>query len=85
MRPAGGAYMPSLSIRRLDENTYLRLKERAARHGVSLEEEVRQILIQATAPPERLGDLFLEVFGPSRGVDLSSPRCKPHEPVELKP
>lgn len=76
--------MASLSIRKLDENTYLRLRERAARHGVSMEEEARQILTRATSPPERLGDLFLKVFGPSRGVDLDLPRRKPHEPVELK-
>lgn len=77
--------MANLNIRNLDESTYLRLSERAARHGVSMEEEARQILIRATSPPERLGDLFLKVFGPSRGVDLDLPRQKPHEPVELKP
>ena len=43
--------MASLSIRKLDEKTYLRLRERAARHGVSMEEEARQILIRATSPP----------------------------------
>lgn len=77
--------MASLSIRKLDEKTYLRLRERAARHGVSMEEEARQILVRATSPPERLGDLFLKVFGPSRGVDLDLPEREPHEPVELKP
>ncbi len=77
--------MASLSIRQLDENIYRRLRERAARHGVSMEEEVRQILTRAISPPERLGDLFLKVFGPSRGVDLDLPPRAPHEPVDLKP
>lgn len=76
--------MASLSIRKLDEKTYSRLRERAARHGVSMEEEARQILKRATAPPERLGDLFLKVFGPSRGVDLELPPRKPHEPLDLE-
>lgn len=77
--------MASLSIRKLDEDTYRRLRERAARHGVSMEEEARQILTRATAPPDRLGDLFLKVFGPSRGVALDLRQRHPHEPVELKP
>lgn len=76
--------MASLSIRKLDEKTYARLRDRAARHGVSMEEEARQILKRATAPPARLGDLFLKVFGPSRGVDLDLTPREPHEPVDLK-
>jgi antitoxin FitA len=76
--------MASLSIRKLDEKTYARLRDRAARHGVSMEEEARQILKRATAPPERLGDLFLKVFGSSRGVDLDLTPREPHKPVDLK-
>lgn len=76
--------MVSLSIRKLDDETYDRLRVRAGRHGISMEEEVRQILRRAVAPPERLGDLFHEVFGPSAGVDLDLPPREPHEPVELE-
>jgi len=65
--------MASLSIRNLDDETYDRLRDRATRKGVSMEEEVRQILKRAVSPPERLGDLFLKVFGPARGVDLELP------------
>ena len=36
--------MPSLSVREIDDTVYDRLKMRADRHGVSLEEEARQIL-----------------------------------------
>lgn len=72
--------MASLSIRKLDDEIYERLRERAARHGVSMEEETRQILKRAVSPPERLGDLFLKVFGPGRGVDLELSPREPHEP-----
>lgn len=75
--------MASLSIRKLDDETYERLQTQAARHGVSMEEEVRQILTRAVSPPERLGDLFLKVFGPDRGADLELPPREPHEPMDL--
>ena len=73
--------MASLSIRRLDEETYDRLRDRATRKGVSMEEEARQILKRAVSPPERLGDLFLKVFGPLGGADLEIPPREPHEPM----
>jgi len=76
--------MASLSIRKLDDETYDGLRVRAVRHGVSMEEEVRQILKRAVLPPERLGDLFLKVFGPTRGVDLDLPPGEPHEPMDLE-
>ena len=75
--------MASLSIRKLDDEVYDRLRDRAARHGVSMEEEARQILRRAVSPPERLGDLFLKIFGPERGADLELPPREPHEPVTL--
>ena len=49
-----------------------------------MEEEVRQILKRAVAPPERLGDLFLKIFGPARGADLDLPPREPHEPLDLE-
>ena len=70
--------MASLSIRKLDDETYDRLRDRATRHRVSMEEEVRQILKRAVSPPERLG-----VFGPARGADLELPPREPHEPIDL--
>ena len=76
--------MASLSIRKLDDETYGRLRDRAVRHGVSMEEEVRQILKRAVSAPERIGDLFLEIFGPARASDLELPPHEPHEPVDLK-
>ena len=75
--------MASLSIRKLDDEIYERLQAQAARHGVSMEEEARQILTRAVSPPERLGDLFLKIFGPERGADLELPPREPHEPMDL--
>ena len=76
--------MASLSIRKLDDETYDRLRVRAVSHGVSMEEEARRILKRSVAPPDRLGDLFLEIFGPARGVDLKLPAREPHEAIDLK-
>lgn len=76
--------MASLSIRRLDDETYDRLRDRATRKGVSMEEEARQILKRAVSPPERLGDLFLKVFGPLGGADLEIPPREPHEPMDFE-
>jgi len=76
--------LANLSIRRLDDETYDRLRDRATRKGVSMEEEARQILKRAVSPPERLGDLFLKVFGPLGGADLEIPPREPHEPLDLE-
>jgi len=75
--------MASLSVRRIDDDVYRRLKIRAAEHGVSMEEEVRQILARAVAAPERLGDLALTLFGAGHGVEFELPVREPHEPMKL--
>ena len=75
--------MGNLSVRRLDEETLSRLRARAAKNGVSMEEEARRILRQAVNAPERLGDLALDVFGRRHGVDLELPERTPHDPPQL--
>lgn len=50
-----------------------------------MKKEVRQMLKRAVAPPERMGDLFLKIFGPSRGAGLEPSPRQPHEPVRLEP
>ena len=75
--------MASISVRNLDDVTYRRLRLRAARDGVSMEEEVRRILNRAVAAPERLGDVFLSYFGPENGVDLELPAREFPEPPDL--
>ena len=61
--------MPSISVRKIDENTIKQLRSRASKHGVSMEEEVRQILKRAVATPENLGDLAIGLFSPAYGGD----------------
>jgi len=75
--------MANLSVRKLDNNTYEALRARAVRHGVSMEEEVRQILKKETSAPERMGDLFLKYFGSANGTTLAPPPKSPHEPIDL--
>lgn len=43
--------MAQIVVRNLDESVKLRLKKRAALHGRSMEEEVRQILNNAAKAP----------------------------------
>ncbi len=75
--------MANLSVRKIDDDTYEGLRIRAAKHGVSMEEEVRRILRRTVSAPERLGDLAVEIFGPQFGVELELPARKPHEPLDL--
>jgi plasmid stability protein len=44
--------MSSLTVRNLDESVKNSLRVRAARHGLSMEEEVRQILQKIVAPEQ---------------------------------
>ena len=73
----------SLSVRRIDDAIYQRLRLRAEKHGVSMEEEVRRILELAVAAPDRMGDLAREYFG-AAGVDLELPPREPHEPMKVR-
>lgn len=76
--------MASLSVRKIDDETLAQLRMRAARHGVSMEEEARRILKQAVAAPERLGDLAVRLFSPAYGgAELELPEREIHEPLEF--
>lgn len=75
--------MASLSVRKLDDEVYEKLRRRAKEHGVSMEEEARRILMGAVNVPERLGDLALACFGPEHGIELDLEPREPHEPPEL--
>lgn len=77
--------MGSMSIRKLDDETIFRLREKAARDGVSMEEEVRQILKRAVSGPENLGDLAVRLFSPTYGgEELQLPEREIHPPLEFK-
>lgn len=57
--------MTSLTIRNVDDATKQRLRLRAARHGISMEEEVRRILKEALRPaavPSGLGKRLRDRF-----------------------
>ena len=76
--------MENLSVKKLDEEVFSKLRMRAATHGVSMEEEeVRQILKQAVTSPVKLGDMALQLFGEKQGIELELPEHTPHEPLEL--
>jgi len=78
--------MTSLTIRNVDDATKQRLRIRAARHGVSMEEEVRRILKEALHPAEahsglgkRLRDRFAglvaeEFVVPERHAPRNAPK-----------
>ena len=77
--------MANLSVRKLDDHVYIKLRQRAEKHHVSMEEEARQIISQAVSAPERIGDVFRENFGRHNGVDLESmTRILPHDPMDFE-
>jgi antitoxin FitA len=76
-------FMANLSIRKLDDDVFLRLRGLASAHGVSMEEEVRQILKQAVAQEVKLGEMALQLFGEGQGVELELPKYPAHEPLDL--
>ena len=77
--------MASLSVRKIDQKTVAHLRVRAARHGVSMEEEVRRILKQAVATPEHLGDLAIRLFSPAwGGADLELPEREVEPPMKFQ-
>jgi len=50
-----------------------------------MEEEVRRIIKQAVATPERLGDLAVRLFSPAYdGADLELPTREDHDPMGFK-
>lgn len=74
--------MPGISVRKIDNEVYEKLRARAKQHGVSMEEEVRRILDSAVHEPDRLGDLATSLFG-DNGADISTQEREIHEPVDF--
>ena len=80
--------MSSITVRNLDEFVKAGLRLRAARHGFSVEQEVRQILRQAVAP-EAVGDVsFAERvhrrFVGLKADDLPIPARRPARLPDLR-
>lgn len=68
--------MAALSIRNLDDDVKHRLHARAARHGRSMEAEIRAILEAAVRESDPAGNLFtslLDRFGELGGAELELP------------
>lgn len=74
--------MASLSIRRLEDDVVERLKARASREAVSLEESVRRILRAAVADEEPVGVAIRRIVG-NAGYDLRLPDREVVKPVDF--
>lgn len=62
--------MGQIIVRQIDEDTKSRLKQRAARHGVSMEEEVRTILRNTLLADEERGQgLGTEIAALFQGIE----------------
>lgn len=75
--------MASLTIRKLEPAVKEGLRQRAARHGRSMEEEARQILSETCSPrhePTNAFDLLRHYFVQTGGVDLELPKRRPGRP-----
>ena len=79
--------MPSISIPKLSDETIYLLQTQAKIHGVSVEEEVRQIIVRDVSSPEALGDMAVKLFGPAYiedNHDFKLPERKTYDPIEFK-
>ena len=68
--------MAAMSIRNLDERVMELLRIRAARHGRSMEAEVRAILVDAVRAPDEgpnLGQAIMARFCELGGIELEIP------------
>ena len=76
--------MANISVRKLDEEVLKQLKIQAAHHGVSMEEEARQILTRGVIVREGLGDAAVRLFSDLYNDDeLNLPSREPHEPMQF--
>lgn len=79
--------MPAVTIRKIPEKTHRALKSRAARNGRSTEAEMRKILEDAVASPNRLkiGSELAALGRRFGGITLNIKRDKrPIEPASFE-
>jgi plasmid stability protein len=79
--------MGSLNVRNLSDATHKALRIRAARHGRSMEAEVRAILDDAVSPREKvgLGSMLAAIGRDFGGVELDIARDKtPADPASFE-
>ena len=76
--------MAAIMVRNLDEDVKRRLRMRAARHGRSMEAEVRAILEETVREQDNFAEALMETFGGLGGVDLEVPsRTTQARPTEF--
>lgn len=79
--------MAAVSVRGLDDDVRERLRVRAARHGRSMEAEIRAILAEAVSEPSTSDGLFTTLwdrFDDLGGVELDLPqRTTPPRAADL--
>lgn len=74
--------MANLSVRRLDSDVVHRLKIRAERESLSLEETVRRILRSAVLDEEPVGAMIRRIVGDD-GFDLDLPARETDDPIDF--
>ena len=62
--------MPSVTVRKLAEETHRALKLRATRHGRSTEAEIRNILERAVRPSVGMGSALVAIGRSLGGVEF---------------
>jgi len=81
--------MSTLTVRNIDDDLKQRLRLEAARHGHSMEEEVRRILRRALSEPaaeQGLGSRIRDRFAAYDGQELELPeRRDPPRPANMEP
>jgi plasmid stability protein len=79
--------MAAITVRNLDDDVKHRLRIRAARHGRSMEAEVRAIIVEVVAEdevPKNILEHLHERFAELGGVELDiPPRSGTHRTVDF--
>ena len=74
--------MASLSVRRVDGEVVRRLKLRARRDGMSVEETVRRILAEAVVDVEPAGAMIRRIIG-GDAIDFDLPAREVDDPIDF--
>ena len=77
--------MASLTIRNLDNNLKSRLRLRAARHGCSMEAEVRSILSQVLAPSQPENNFAVAIHARFESLSVDSLPIPARQEVRTPP
>ena len=77
--------MASITIRNLDDGLKRRLRIRAAEHGRSMEEEVREILGQSIGKPAAPGNLGEAIYRQFKSLGVVELELPPRESMPELP